>query len=72
MADLPMTPLKSSMLSGYSYDPTSRRLIVEFNNGGRYAYEDVDAAKVETLAGNKSPGSFFSSRIKGLHPATKL
>ena len=74
MADdpTPMTPITSSMLGGYHYDAGTRSLTVEFKNGGRYRYDDVSMEKVEAMQANQSPGSFFTSRIKGLHPATKL
>ena len=74
MADdpTPMTPITSSMLQGAHYDPATRALTVEFKGGTRYRYDDVTAEKAEALVSNQSPGSYFGSRIKGLHPATKL
>ncbi len=45
---------------------------MRFNSGEAYRYDDVPMDKVETMLGAKSPGGFFASRIKGLHPATKL
>ncbi len=68
----PMTPVKSSMLAGFHHDPDTRVLTVEFNNGQRYQYTDVGIDKVATMAESASPGSFFNSRVKGLHPGTKL
>jgi KTSC domain-containing protein len=73
MSDNPnFVPVKSSMLAGYEHDPNTRTLIVTFNNGARYQYDDVGVDKVQTMAESASPGSFFNSRIKGLHPGVKL
>ncbi len=66
------TPVKSSMMTGHHYDPNTRALTVQFTGGSVYRYDDVSADKVATLAESASPGSFFTSKIKGLHPATKL
>ncbi len=66
------TPIKSSMMAGHAYDPATRALHVKFNNGAVYRYDDVSAERVEAMIGNASPGAYFTSKIKGLHPATKL
>lgn len=67
-----LTPMKSSMLNGQSYDPATGRLIVEFKNGTRYAYDGVPADKYEAFSGAASPGSFFAAKIRNNHTATKL
>lgn len=67
-----MTPIKSSAMQGYAYDPTSRTLHVEFRPGSVYAYADVSAEKVEAMMGNQSPGSYFAANIRNTHKATKL
>lgn len=69
---LELTPLKSSMLNGYHYNPETRALTVEYTNGARYSYADVPADKVEAFSGAASPGSFFSAKIRNNHESTKL
>lgn len=72
MADTPFTPVKSSMLTGYRYDPASRKLTVQYKGGATYEHDDVPMERVTALAENQSPGAYFNSRIKGLYPARKL
>lgn len=67
-----LTPIKSSMLTGYIYDPASRVMTVEYTNGTRYNYADVPAEKVEAFRESSSPGSFFAQKIRNNHAATKL
>lgn len=68
----PLTPLKSSALAGYAYDPNARVLTVEYASGAKYAYEDVGIEKVEAMQGNPSPGSYFAARIRNNFKARKL
>lgn len=67
-----LTPLKSSALSGYHYDPQTRTLTVQYSNGGVYAYADVTAEKAEAFSGAASPGGYFAAKIRNNHAATKL
>lgn len=66
------TPVKSSMLSGYAYDPDTRILHAQFKNGSVYTYVDVPAERVATMAENASPGSYFNSQIKGQYGGKRL
>lgn len=73
MSKLPnFTPIKSSAMTGFHHDPTSRVLTVQFNGGRAYSYADVPVEKVQAMIENKSPGGYFSSNIKDRHAATKL
>lgn len=73
MSDHPkLTPIESSMFTGHHYDPTSRRLTVQFKNGSVHQYEDVPAEKHEAFTGNQSPGRYFNDRIKNNHAGRKL
>lgn len=67
-----LTPLKSSAVNGYAYDPQSRQLTVEFKSGGRYVYDDVPIERVTAFAGSASPGSFLAKKIQSQYRATKL
>jgi hypothetical protein len=66
------TPIKSSMMKGYHYDPASRVLTVQFHGGSPYAYADVPAERVAAMTGGKSAGSYFAACIKPQHAPTKL
>lgn len=71
-APLPMTPIKSSMLSGYHHEPNSGDLTVTFKNGKRYRYGGVGVDKVETMAGAESPGWAFNELIRDRHTGIAL
>jgi hypothetical protein len=67
-----LTPIKSSALQGYHYDPTGRALHVQFPSGDVYRYDDVPVDKVEAMTGAASPGSYFNRRIAGVHTGHKV
>ncbi len=67
-----MTPIDSSVVKGYSYNPDSRELRVRFPNGDIHQYEDVPIEKVHTLAGAESPGRYFNEKIRGIHLSKKV
>lgn len=73
MAKLPeMTPVASSMMTGFHYDPDKRDLTVQFTSGAAYRYADVSAERVAAMAENKSIGGYFSAKIRDQHKSTKL
>jgi hypothetical protein len=59
-----MTPLRSSNLAGYDYDPEKRVLTILFVSGREYAYRDVPENIVDGLGSADSPGRYFNSAIK--------
>lgn len=64
MTKLPeLTPIKSSLLNGHAYDPTTRVLHLDVR-GKRYVYDDVPAEKVEAMLGSISPGRYFVTNIR--------
>lgn len=67
----PMTPVKSSNLKAVGYDSTTKALTVEFNNGAKWRYDDVDAKHHTGLMGADSPGVYFHTHIRG-HKATRV
>lgn len=67
-----LTPIKSSMFSAQHYDPNSRVLTVQFQNGAVHQYEDVPIDKHETFIANASPGRYFNEKIKPNHIGRKL
>lgn len=68
------TPIESSMLSGYHYEPETRALTVKYKKTGQvYRYSDVGIDKFATLTGGAaSPGTYFNQQIKDKHKAEKL
>lgn len=67
-----LTPLDSSVIKGYAYDPNTRDLHIRFPNGDVHRFADVPADKVEALKGSQSPGSYFNRKIAGLHAGRKV
>ena len=61
---MPFTPLQSSMLAGFDYDPTVQTLKIRFKDGHEAAYLGVPPDVAEGLDTAGSPGKFFHSMIK--------
>jgi hypothetical protein len=62
----------SSVINGFHHDANSNNLLVEFKSGARYEYSDVPLEKVDAMAKNASPGSFFSAKIRDRYKGRKL
>ena len=59
-----MTPLASSNLAGYDYDPQTRVLTIQFAHGRSYRYKDVPENIADELGSADSAGKFFNDNIK--------
>jgi hypothetical protein len=57
---------ESTMLASCEYDPETKELMVEFKNGKKYYYVDVDPAIYADLITANSPGRNFNSVKKDL------
>ena len=55
--------IKSSNIKQTEYDTDSKKLIVEFNNGFRYEYEEVPHQIYTRFRMSESQGKFFTSDI---------
>lgn len=55
--------IKSSNLQKATYDTSNKKLIVEFNNGLSYEYEDVPHQTFVAMRTSESQGSYFSKNI---------
>jgi hypothetical protein len=67
-----LTPIKSSAMTGYAYDPDKRELHIQFPGGAVHAYSDVPIEKVEAMKGAQSVGGYFTSKIKSVHKARRI
>lgn len=56
----------SSMLASASWDSNSKEMVIEFNNGRTYTYENVDMDIYNNLIDAKSAGAYFNSIKKDL------
>ncbi len=59
------TPLHSSVLSGFRYDPGRRELWLRFRGGDLYVYYMVPATVMQALIIAPSQGRYFNSAIRG-------
>jgi hypothetical protein len=57
----------SSNVIASKYDPSSRKFVIIFNNGGQYLYEDVTTHTFDEFQKAKSQGSAVHSIIKRHH-----
>lgn len=58
-----LTP-ESSNIYGYSYNPTTAELFIDYNGGGRYKYVAVPLDVVENMQKAESIGKFVNQAIK--------
>lgn len=66
-------PTYSSNLKRYGYDKKTRKLQIEFKNGGQYEYSEVPQEVVDELLQASSHGEYFSANIqKGSYEYQKL
>lgn len=63
-----ITPIKSSWMTGFEYDPKSRRLTIHTKGGDPIVHDDVPAEKVEALGGAASAGAYYNAKIRNVHP----
>lgn len=62
-----MTPLRSSNLAGYEYDPDRQELKIQFHSGRTYTYGSVPETIAEGLGSADSPGRYFHNHIKDVY-----
>ncbi len=59
------TPVKSSLVQGYKYDPASERFDAVLNSGEHYAHSGITPEQVKAFESAKSPGQAWNSLRKG-------
>jgi hypothetical protein len=64
--------IKSSNIKSTEYDTESKKLVVEFNNGTKYEYEDVPHQMYTKFRMSESQGKFFSTDISKKYKYKKL
>jgi hypothetical protein len=56
--------MPSSVVRSYYYDPVSSQLVVVFQSGRRYVYEEVPNEVFEAMKRAFSKGEFFNNHIR--------
>lgn len=64
--------IKSSNIKRTEYDTESKHLIVEFNNGMRYQYDEVPHIEYTKFRKSDSQGKFFTTDIAKKYKYKKL
>jgi len=67
-----LTPLVSSNLDGYAYDPVALKLIIAFKSGRHYLYDDVPQVEIDGMLDAASKGSYFSKNIRNAYNFTDM
>ena len=65
-------PVTSSNLRAVGYNPTSRVLEIEFNDGSVYRYSGVPESVYRDLMSAGSHGRYFAAFIKGCYPYRRI
>lgn len=55
--------IQSSNIKYAEYDTASKKLLIEFNNGMRYEYDEVPHQLYTQFRLSESQGKFFNSKI---------
>ena len=64
--------IKSSNIKKTEYDTETKKLVVEFNNGFKYEYEDVPHQTYTKFRMSESQGKFFTTEISKAYKYKKL
>ena len=62
----------SKMIRRADYTPDTKELIVTFNNGQKYSYENVNEDVMNEFMEPESAGRYFLQNIKGKYEFQKL
>lgn len=66
------TPLHSSVLAGFRYDPDRQQLWLRFRGGDLYVYQMVPATVIQALIDAPSQGRYFNTVIRGRFSVRRL
>jgi hypothetical protein len=64
--------IKSSNVKHTEYDTETKKLLVEFNNGHKYEYDEVPHQIYTQFRMAESQGKFFSSKIVKTYKHKKI
>jgi hypothetical protein len=59
---------KSSLIKGTAYNEEVQELFIEFNNGGKYTFQEVTSEEYTEFCAAESQGSFFNKNINKKKP----
>jgi hypothetical protein len=56
--------MPSSVISSFEYSADSQELLIVFQSGRRYTYQDVPAETFAAMQSSLSKGEFFNTHIR--------
>ena len=65
-------PIASGHILNAQYDDETETMIIEFNNGSRYRYSNVDSVVFTTFMDSPSKGNYLHKVIRQVCPCVKL
>lgn len=67
-----METVVSSTVHSIGYNENLRKLVVKFNSGGAYAYDNVPTIVFKEMLEAESPGKYLAEKVKGIYPYKKV
>ncbi len=64
--------IKSSNIKKTEYDTETKKLVVEFNNGAKYEYDEVPHQEYTKFRKSESQGKFFTTDISKKYKFKKV
>jgi len=64
--------IQSSNLKKTEYDTETKKMLVEFNNGAKYEYNDVPHQVYTQFRMSESQGKFFNTKISKIYKYRKV
>lgn len=65
-------PISSSHILSAEYDDNTQEMFIEFDNGSRYRYSNVDSVVFTAFMDSPSKGNYLHKVIKQVCPCEKL
>jgi hypothetical protein len=72
VATMNINEIKSSNIKKTEYDTETKKLVIEFNNGFKYEYDDVPHQIYTKFRMSESQGKFFTTDISKAYKYKKL
>jgi hypothetical protein len=64
--------MPSSVIRTFSYDAARHELLIVFQSGRRYIYQDVPEETYRAMTAAFAKGEFFNSEIRGRFPVARI
>lgn len=67
-----LTPVASSALKGYAYEPATQTLFIQFPSGNIYSYHEVSTDLWDQFQKAESKGKFYGANVAGKFKASPV